>query len=95
MESIACRAQKGDKGDGRDELRWHAAVADGVRAPEGDPRVRLGELNRLRAWISDQPAWPEELFSQLEASGIIQREYGNGGQAGCREPLNINPRYIK
>ena len=46
-------------------------------------------MNRLRARISDQPAWPEEFFSQLEAPGIIQHEYGNGGPAGCRETLNI------
>ena len=36
-----------------------------------------------RAGFSDQPAWPEEFFSQLEAPGIIQGEYGNGGPAGC------------
>jgi hypothetical protein len=49
----------------------------------------LGRFNRRRARISDQPVWPEEFFSQLDAPGVIQRKYGNGGPSGCRQPLNI------
>jgi len=45
-------------------------------------------LNRLRAPVSDQPAWPQEFFSQLEAPGIVQREHGNGGPAGWCYTVN-------
>ena len=62
----------------------HAPLGNCVNSCYAVRKSRWGRLNRLRARISDQPAWPEEFFSQLEAPGIIQREYGNGGPAGCR-----------
>ena len=42
----------------------------------------MGEIERASSRISDPPMRPEEFFSQFEAPGIIQGEYGNGGPAG-------------
>ena len=39
--------------------------------------------------MSDQPIRPEKFFSQLQAPGVIQREYGNGGPAGRCQTMNI------
>jgi hypothetical protein len=41
-------------------------------------------LNRTQTRISDRPILREEFFSQLNAPGIIQRQYGNGGPAAGR-----------
>jgi hypothetical protein len=47
-------------------------------------KSRWGRLSRLRPRISDRPTRPEEFFSHLDAPGIIQGQYGDGGpSAGC------------
>jgi hypothetical protein len=48
-----------------------------------------GSLNRLCAQISDPFIRSGEFFSQLEASGIIQGEYGKGSPAGGCQALNV------
>lgn len=46
-----------------------------VKQRTNSPELVIGALTQLRVRISDEPARPHALLSQLHAAGVIQREY--------------------